>query len=191
MPIFSIDEDVCMGVSHVGGITEPGEGYVELTDEEVNKLVTLMKSKNSHDVKELELKTLYPEIFEKLDSAYYEMAANAEEEHWLNWGYYNSECHNFEPADMIEFLISKGTWHFEQDEEDFLDENGEPDEDAFIEAQNEYMYEAMDEYYCSVSGDESKDFLRNIVGIDVDLSFIEYEVKIPEEIIDMAFEEND
>ena len=191
MPIFSIDEDVCMGMSHSGGITQDGEGYVELTDEDVENLISLMRRKNSIEVDELELKDTYPEIYKKLDLAYYEMTANAEEEHWLEWGYHNSECHNFESSDMIEFLKSKDAWHFEYDENDFLDEDGEVDEDELSEAENEYMYEAMDKYFYSVSGDELKNFLKDIVGIDVDLTFVEYEVKIPQEIIDMAFDDNE
>lgn len=93
MALYSIESEQSLGISHSGEVTVNGESAVELSDEEVDILVRLIKEKNSTDVEELDLENLYPAIYSKLDEAYYDMAYNAEEIHWLWEGYYN---HYFE-----------------------------------------------------------------------------------------------
>ena len=115
MPKFDIEVEISLGFSHSGGVYNDGYGEVELTDEEVNQLVNLMKEKDTSDVEELDLKTVLPEIYQKLDEAYSTAANKAEEEHWLEDGYYHDECNNYDDADMINFLKEKDAWNFEFD----------------------------------------------------------------------------
>lgn len=192
MPSFEIELEICLGFSHCGGVYNDEYGDVELTDEEVDQLVTLMREEESSDIEDLELEERLPEIYKKLDDAYRELAYKAEEEHWLEEGYNHYECHNFEKADMIAYIKEKGEWNFEYNEEEFLDENGQPDEEAIFDAECEYLYEeALDDYLAGLDGEERYDFLRNKVGIDVDPQGCEYEIKIPEEIVKIAFPEPD
>ena len=188
MSKFDIEVEICLGYSHCGGVYNDGCGEVELSDKEVEQLVNLMKEKGTSDIVELELEEKLPEIYGKLDEAYKAVAHKAEEEHWLDEGYYHSECHNYEEADMIDYLIEQGAWNFEYDEEEFKDEDGEIDDDALWEAQSEYLHEeALDDYLAGLHGEERYDFLRNKVGIDVDVFECDYEIAIPSEIIALAF----
>ena len=191
MATFDIELEICLGYSHSGGVYNEEYGEVELSDEEVSQLVNLMKEKDSSDVEDLDLEENLPEIYKKLDEECREIANQAEEEHWLDEGYYHLECHNYDDAEMIAFLKEKDAWDFEYDEEEFKDEDGEIDEEALLEAQSEYLHgEALDDYLAGLDGDERYDFLRNKVGIDVDVSDCEYEVEIPSEIIALAFPPN-
>ena len=192
MPTFDIESEICLGFSHSGGVYNSAYGEVELSDDEVNQLIVLMREKDSSDIEELNLEEELPEIYKKLDEAYRETAYTAEEEHWLEEGYYRNECHDFKDEDMIEFLKSKDAWHFEYDEEDVLDENGEIDQEALEDLEYDYLHQtAIDDYYYSVHGEERYDFLRNQMGIIVDPEGCDYEVKIPEAIVVLAFPEED
>ena len=71
MALYSIESEQCLGMSHSGAVTVNGESAVELSDEEVDILVKLIKEKDSTDVKDLDLKHLHPDIYEKLDDDYY------------------------------------------------------------------------------------------------------------------------
>ena len=53
MALYSIESEQCLGMSHSGAVTVNGESAVELSDEEVDILVKLIKEKDSTDVKEL------------------------------------------------------------------------------------------------------------------------------------------
>ena len=188
MAKFDIEVEICLGFSHCGVVYNDGCGEVELSDNEVEQLVTLMKEKGTSDIEELELEEKLPEIYGKLDEAYKAIAYKAEEEHWLDEGYYHNECHNYEEADMIDYLIEQGAWNFEYDEDEFKDEDGEIDDEALWEAQSEYLHEeALDNYLAGLHGEERYDFLRNKVGIDVDVFGCDYEIAIPSEIIALAF----
>ena len=70
-------------MSHTGEVTVDGESAVELSDEEVDILVRLIRENKTTDVEELDLENLYPVIYDKLDTACYDMEYNAEEMHWL------------------------------------------------------------------------------------------------------------
>lgn len=188
MPVFEIESEICLGFSHFGGVYNDCCGEVELFDEETEQLVKLMRDNDSSDMEDLELEDKFPEIFNKLDKAYREAAYKAEEEHWLDEGYQHMECHQYDDADMIEYLQEKGAWDFEYDEEEFTGEDGQLDEDALTDAQNEYLHEeALDNYLTGLHGEERYDFLRNKVGIDVDVQGCDYKVEIPQEIINLAF----
>ena len=73
MALYSIESEQCLGISHSGAVTVNGESAVELSDEEVDILVKLIKEKGTTDVEELDLENLHPDIYKKLDEAYYDM----------------------------------------------------------------------------------------------------------------------
>lgn len=188
MPKFNIEVEICLGFSHCGGVYNDGHGEVELSENEVDQLVTFMKEKGTSDIEELKLQDILPEIYKKLDEAYRAVAYKAEEEHWLDEGYYHNECHNYDDVDMIDYLIEQKAWNFEYDEDEFKDEDGEIDDEALWEAQSEYLHEeALDDYLAGLHGEERYEFLRKKVGIDVEVFGCDYEIEIPSEIIALAF----
>ena len=42
MALYSIENDICLGISHSGAVNVESEGYVELSDEEVAKIFALI-----------------------------------------------------------------------------------------------------------------------------------------------------
>ena len=66
MALYRIENDTCLGITHSGGaVNVESEGYVELSDEEVAKIVDLIRQKGTTDIDELELEEKYPDIYEK------------------------------------------------------------------------------------------------------------------------------
>lgn len=188
MPIFDIELEICLGYSHSGGVYNVGFGDVELSDNEVEQLVNLIKEKGYSDIRKLKLNKVFPEIYKKLDDAYQAVAYKAEEEHWLEEGYNRYECHNYEDADMIAYLKEKDAWDFEYNEEEYIDETGKINEEVLFDAECEYLHEeGLDRYLSSLDGEERYDFIRKKVGIDVDVFGCDYEIAIPSEIIALAF----
>lgn len=56
MALYRIENDTCLGITHSGGaVNVESEGYVELSDEEVAKIVDLIRQKGTTDIDELEL----------------------------------------------------------------------------------------------------------------------------------------
>ena len=55
MALYSIESEQCLGMSHHGAVTVNGESAVELSDEEVDILVKLIKEKGTTDVEALDL----------------------------------------------------------------------------------------------------------------------------------------
>ena len=55
MALYSIENNTCLGFSHSGVVNVESEGYVELSDEEVAKIVDLIRQKGTTDIEGLEL----------------------------------------------------------------------------------------------------------------------------------------
>ena len=89
MSLYSIESEKVSAMSHVGEVTIDGERAVELSDDEVDILVKLIKGKGSADIRELDIENLCPAIYEKLNNAYRDKAYKAEEIRRLWDGYYN------------------------------------------------------------------------------------------------------
>ena len=79
---IDIENGICLGISHSGAVMTEGTGILELYDNEVSLLINIKEKKNS-DVAELGIEELYPDLYEKLRQAYYDMAYKAAELHWL------------------------------------------------------------------------------------------------------------
>ena len=59
MALYSIESEQCLGMSHHGAVTVNGESAVELSDEEVDILVKLIKEQGTTDVEALDLENQY------------------------------------------------------------------------------------------------------------------------------------
>lgn len=185
MPIFEISSDHSLGFSHSGEVTVSGDGTVELTDEEVRQLVDLIKENDGEtDVEELELEDLYPDIYETLDEACRQVAFDAEYEHWVIEGY---EGGYYEDPDDLDERLAKLGYKCRVDKKDFLDEDGELDEYSYEDAKSEDLEKWIEEKRSTVENEAS--FLANLFDICPEIDGVDYEVEIPEAIVEMAYKE--
>ena len=194
MALYSIESEQCLGMSHHGAVTVNGESAVELSDEEVDILVKLIKEKDTTDVEDLDLENLYPAIYEKLREAYYKMAYDAEEMHWLWEGYHNGYF-EYDSEKLMNYCESELGFKFEYDIKDYylddiedLEEGEEPDidEDQIEEDKYDAFSEWLEDYVSGLSDDEARDFFYNHMNASLDLDGIEYTVGIPQAIINKA-----
>lgn len=194
MPIFSIESEQSLGMSHHGAVTVNGESAVELSDEEVAILVNLIKENDTTDVEELELEEKYPAIYEKLKDAYYDMAYDAEELHWLWEGYYGGYF-EYDEEDLMDYCERELGFKFDYDEKDYylddpddLEEDEEPaiDEDLIMEDRSDAFSKWLDDYLISLSDDEARRFFYDHMDANLNLDNIDYTVEIPQAIIKIA-----
>lgn len=195
MALYSIESEQCLGISHSGAVTVNGESAVELSDEEVDILVKLIKEKGTTDVEELDLEHLHPAIYNKLDEAYYDMAYKAEEIHWLWEGYYGSYFEYDEDKLMsyceknLGFSFEfKPEDYFDKDELEYYNEDPESYEDEIHDVKYEAFSNWLDEYVKGLSDDEARDFFYNHMDADLEMDNVEYTVEIPQAIINKAKE---
>ena len=195
MALYSIESEQSLGISHSGEVTVNGESAVELSDEEVDILVKLIKEKNSTDVEELDLENLYPAIYSKLDESYYDMAYNAEEIHWLWEGYYNhyfeydeDKLMNYCEKNLGFSFEFKPEEYFNEDELEDYKESPDSYEDEIYEEKNRVFSKWLDDYVKSLSDEEARSFFYDHMDADLDMDNVYYTVEIPAAIIKKAQE---
>lgn len=195
MALYSIESEQFLGMSHSGAVTVNGESAVELSDEEVDILVKLIKENDTTDVEELDLENLHPTIYNKLDDAYRDMAYDAEEMHWLWEGYHNGyfEYDFHELMDYCEKNLGfsyefKPEEYFDEDDLEYYKEDPESYEDEIEEAKNDAFSEWLDDFVNGLGDDEARDFFYNHMNADLDMDNVEYTVGIPQAIINKAKE---
>ena len=175
MALYSIESEQCLGMSHHGAVTVNGESAVELSDEEVNILVQLIKETGTTDVDELGIATTHPDLYEKLDDAYRNMAYKAEELHWLWEGYHNGYF-EYDTEELMNYCGQELGFSFESDETDC-------DSDDVEEEKYDAFYEWLDDYVNELSDDEAASFFYNHMNASLDMDYVEYSVEIPAGII--------
>ena len=186
MPIFNILTENTLGISHSGEVTASGEGCVELSDEQVRQLVDLIKDHNGEtNVEALGLKEKYPEIYERLDEACYEIARHAEYVEWVIDGY-ESGYSEVDTEEAIALCEEEYGFKFEYDPDDFLDDDGEIDEDALDDARVDAFYEWVEQHRRGLDRDAEAMFLDEVFCLNPEVDAFDYEVEIPEAIIAMA-----
>ena len=193
MALYSIESEQCLGMSHHGAVTVNGESAVELSDEEVDILVKLIQEKGSTDVGDLDLKTLHPDIYKKLDEAYSDMAYRAEEIHWL-WEGYNNGYYEYDTDELMAYCEKELDFSFEFKPEEYFDEDDleyykddpESYEDEIYDLKCEAFSEWLSDYVSGLSDDEARDFFYNHMNADLNLDDIDYTVEIPQAIIAKA-----
>ena len=193
MALYSIESEQFLGMSHSGGVIVNGESAVELSDEEVDILVKLIQENESTDVEELDLKNLYPAIYEKLREAYYNMAYNAEEMHWLWEGYHNG-YYEYDTDELMAYCEKELDFSYEFKPEEYFDEddledykeNPESYEDEIYDLKCEAFSEWLSDYVSGLSDDEARDFFYDHMNADLNMEGVEYSVRIPQAIINKA-----
>ena len=195
MALYSIESEQFLGMSHTGEVTVNGESAVELSDEEVDILVKLIKENDSTDVEELDLENLYPDIYSKLDEAYHDMAYKAEEIHWLREGY-DHHYFEYDEDELMDYCEKNLGFSFEFKPEEYFDEDEledykeSPDsyEDEIYEEKNRVFSEWLDAYVEGLSDDEARSFFYDHMDADLDMDNVDYTVEIPAAIIKKAQE---
>ena len=193
MPLFSIESEKVLGMSHTGEVTVDGESAVELSDEEVDILVRLIRENKTTDVEELDLENLYPVIYDKLDTACYDMEYNAEEMHWLMEGY-RSHYFDYDADELMDYCKEKLGFtfefkpeeHFNDDELEEYQEDPESFEDTITDIEYDAFYEWLDDYVDQATDDQLRDLFYNHMECDLDMDPVSYTVQIPPAIIKMA-----
>lgn len=176
---YTIYGDHCLGY-HCNGSGEyiGWKAEVELDDSQVQALVDLIRETGETDVDALCLEDELPEIYETLDEACREAATEAEYRYWALGAIDNN---GFEqPSDLVTRLEQDGLFKFDLDGDDM--------EDAKSEAFDKWL----DYYYHGLDDDGKYAFLAKYYTDQmdaIDVSDVEYEVLIPEEIVDMAEED--
>jgi len=197
MALYSIESDVCLGMSHSGPVNVEGESAVELSDDEVKILVDLIREKDSTDVDDLGLEESHPALYRKLDYAYHDMAYKAEELHWL-WEGYHSGYFEYDEDELVDYCEKHCGFKFEYDEKDFywddpedLEEGEEPeiDEDALNDARHQAFSKWLDDYVTGLDDDEVCNFFYNHMHAGLDIDHVDYTVEIPGAIISKALEQ--
>lgn len=173
MKDFDFSFEVFLG-RHCCGIEEyvTAEGSITLDDDQVDRLVALIKDNNGEtDIESLDLETKYPEIYEALEDAYTEAANEACYRHWVIEGYENGYLD--EPDNLMETLEEAGLFKYEDDLE-------EEKEEAFNEWLNDYL-DALDE-------DGLVSFLETYYDLEYEgnAGNFDYTVEIPKEIANLA-----
>ena len=144
-------------------------------------------------MKELDLEHLHPDIYEKLREAYYKMAYDAEEMHWLWEGYYNGYF-EYDFDELMAYCEKELDFSFEFKPEEYFDEDDlkyykedpESYEDEINELKGEAFSEWLSDYVSGLSDDEARDFFYNHMNADLNLDDIDYTVEIPQAIIAKA-----
>ena len=179
MATFDIYYEV-PGDYYEGAYVEPVRetGTVELTDDEVETLVNLIREKNSADVNEIGLEASHPEIYEKLYQAYYRIGAEAEEMFSL-WNTFTIGEHLDVCTCDREGLIA-----YCKENCGFVCEGGETGSAeeciAFSKWLNDYVH--------SLGKEEVKRFFYDHMGMSYGKAGFKPTVDIPQAIINMAFE---
>lgn len=185
MAKYKIECEQCLGFSHSGAVYTHGEGTVELTDDEVATLAQLIRQKKTTDVSELNLEKTHPDLYGKLDKAYHEMARHAETMHWL-WEGYENGYYDYDEDKLMDYCERECKFSFEYDENDYLDDDGEFNEEEMEDAKSVVFHEWLDDYVRSLSDDAAAAFFTEHMDASVDVDDVEYTVAIPNEIIQMS-----
>ena len=192
MAKFEIECEQSLGWSHSGEVTANGKSYMELTDEEVEVLVNLIREKGTTDVETLELRERHPALYDKLDEAYHNMAYKAEEFHWLISGLENGYF-EYDDEKVIKYCEENCGYEFVP-KIDNVPDNISPD---FIAALIEVRKKDMDwkrqdfcewlpNYLRSINIDEACDFMYSHLNAYLEMENLDYVVGIPQAIIEMA-----
>lgn len=193
MALYSIESEQHLGTPHSGTATDKGDRAVELSDEEVDILVKLIKEKGTTDVEELDLENLYPDIYENLRDAYRDMAHDAKEMELLWKGFYSGffDCDFYELMDYCEknlgfyfFLNPKD--YFSDEELAYFKENPESYEEIVDEAKSEAFGDWLIDYVFDLPDDEAREFFYEHMDAKLNMDDVEYTVGIPQTIINKA-----
>lgn len=179
-------------MSHSGGMFGNAKGEVELTDEEVAKLVQLMREMNTFDVEKLNLEEVEHDIYDTLYEACDVMCDKAAfDEAWLGayweaWtGGDGGGTVDYDIYDMMYYCEERCGFVYEGDEAD--EEYDEKKMEAFRKWLDEYLHTAPDADVLTFFEDNMTLRIEDYEFVDPGAVDYNVTVIIPQPIIDMAF----
>lgn len=163
-----------------------GESVLELTDEQLKILVDLIKENDGEtDIEKLELEEKYPEIYEAFHDAFLQPVAFDGSVQWAVDVYMDGYFDGPSDEEIIAVMESEGIFSFEYEEDDYLDEEGELDEERLIEDK----CEAWRAFFEELSYEKKYELLDRFFGDQIykyDTLELTGNMYIPGEIIEMA-----
>lgn len=195
MAEYKVSTEISGYNDHLGWYEEEATGTVELSDEEVQQLIELIRKNDGEtDVKEIELEENLPEIFEKLDTVCCDASYGPYYKLWVLASYHDGylDCGNDyddddegdksikDTKDVMAQAEAEGLFKYEPEDPD-----EEEDEDEKLDAFEEWFAEYID----SLNDDEKVKTLVKFYGEAVEPADCDYEytVEIPYEICKMAW----
>ena len=97
--------------------------------------------------------------------------------------------YEYDADELLSYCENECGFVFDGNEEDFVDEDGDFDEEAYGEAKMEALLDDwLIPYIESLDTSEQIDFLKNQMNasVEMDGNDVSYEVRIPEGIIELA-----
>ena len=181
---------------------EQALGDVELSEEEVQQLIELIRHNNGEtDVDELDLKSVLPDVYDKLDDACQEVAFRTAYHAAIldsyDEGYLDDEV---DADELIAALKEDGLFDCKYDLDEIcrdLDSKGRAEHTITLKELDEYTDSAfrawLEDYLNSLDREGKIDFIMNYYGEDAidnciarDMVEYGYDIVIPETIVKMA-----
>ena len=140
---------------------------IELSDEQLDRLVALIRETGKTDVYSMELDEIYPDIFEILDDACRDAVYNCElREAEMNVAYEELS----EWSDSRILFFARG-YRFKCDSDDYYKK---------VQSARDWIIKCLEE------DDDNLDEFIDIIGWQPDDWYVEYDIVIPDEILHMA-----
>ena len=152
-----------------------GVCQVELSDDEVQQLVTLMQEYNTSDAEEMKLETSLPKIYEKIHNSCDEVAIDAMEKDWLDSAIWHLADSDYDEEELISYCQEQYGCPDFDDEDD-------GDFDGWLR-----------DFWKRATREEQEDLCFNYMGFD-ESNLAEarccvgeqYEITIPQAIVEMV-----
>lgn len=187
MAMYNIDIEQDLGMSHSGSIVAAGRGTIELSDEEVQTLIQLIREKKTADIKKLGLETSHPKLYEKLDDVYRSLTYKTVELHWLREGYHKGYF-RYSTNKVIGYCESHCGYEFTYNDVNYLKKDGTPNKAKIRMAKEAHFCDWLNDYVDHVEGKDARVLFYDYMNAELDLYCVDYTIAIPQAIIDMAKE---
>ncbi len=189
---ITINEDICLGFSHCGSVSTTAQGEFEMPDEYVETIVALIREHDTTDIEELQLEELHPDIYEFLKENINEIYQQAEEAHFIREGFSIDECYEYDD-DLIDYCERELGFEYEcdEDDDDFYEDEDEYEEDEDEDDDDDYQRRSQFEswicdYVETLTDQQLVDFFYKHIDNGYESSPSEFEISIPQQIIDLA-----
>ena len=181
---ITVNEDICLGFSHCGSVSATAKGEFDMPDEYVETLVALIRERGTADIEELQLAELHPEIYEFLNKNLNEIYNIAEEAHFIRRGFYMDDCYEYDD-EFIAYCESECGFVYS--------EGNDTKEFRNISGSSKFKYITcflnwLCEYVDTLTDQELIDFFYEHINNGFNYSPSEYEIEIPQQIIDLVHE---
>ena len=189
---YPIESEQISDMPRSGGVFLNATSEVELTDEEVARLVQLMREKNTSDVEALELETNEPDIYDKLYEACAEICCDAAfneawlDAYWEAWsGNDGGDTVAYDMDEMMNYCECRCGFTYEGNEAD--EDYEEKKAEAFEKWLDHYLHTAPKADVLTFFKDNMELLIYDCEFVDPTVIDYDVTVVIPQPIIDMAF----